>query len=127
MANRRLYQFHAAYEAQTVKLWMNVAIGSSGAPTLTDNENKGIASITRNSTGNYTIDLVDSFNRLLAAQMVSLSASTAAAPEMTVLDDSSSDSTAPSIQIETSSGGIATDPGSGEVLLIELTMKNSSV
>lgn len=125
--NRRTYQFHSAFEAQTVALYMNVAIGGTGAPTLTSNQNKGIASITRNSAGNYTIVLQDSYTRLLSADMVSLNASIAAAPDLTILDDNSADLSSPNIVIQTSAAGVATDPASGEVLLIHMQMKNSSI
>lgn len=124
--NRRTYQIHSAFEALTVRLFMNVAIGAAGAPTLTSNQNKGIASITHNSAGNYTIVLQDKYTRLLSAQCVSLAAATADAPDMTVLDDGSADAS-PSITIELSAAGTPTDPASGEVLLIELCMKNSSI
>lgn len=131
MANSRTYQIHSAYEALTVRIFLNVAIGASGAPTITTNsagvsQCKGVTSITRNSAGNYTIDLKDSFTRLLSAQCTSLAAAPAAAPDMTVLADSSASSPA-SVQIVLSAAGTPTDPASGEVLLIELCMKNSSI
>lgn len=40
-------------ELNPVKLWAVVAIGASGAPTLT--RGKGISSVVRNSAGKYTV------------------------------------------------------------------------
>ncbi len=125
--NRRTYQFHSAFEAQTVALYMNVAIGATGAPTLTPNENKGIASITRTGVGAYTIALQDQYSRLLAADLTSIVASEPAAPVMSIVADNSASTSAPAILIQLSAAGVAADAASGEVLLMHFQMKNSSI
>ncbi len=124
--NRRTYQFHSAFEAQTVALYMNVVIGAMGDPTLTANQNKGITSITRTGTGAYTIVLQDQYTRILSADMTSIVATTPAAPDLSIVEDDSADTT-PSIDIQLSLNGVAADAASGEVLLIHLQMKNSSI
>lgn len=65
MANRRLEQFHMAYEKACVRVFGQVAVGASGAPTLT--RGRGISSVTRTSEGLYRFVLSDQFNRLLGA------------------------------------------------------------
>jgi hypothetical protein len=46
---------------------------------------------------------------------------------LTVNADNSNAVTSPNIQITTSLSGTAANPASGEVILLELTMKDSSV
>lgn len=130
--NRRTYQFHTAYEAQTVHIFMKVNIGASGAPTLPltatgQSQNKGIKSVVRNSAGNYTINLTDNFTRLIMLDRMNLEAAASAAPGTHVSVDNSASATAPSVTVITDAAGTATDPASGEVLLIHMIMKNSSI
>lgn len=119
-----MYQFRGAFEAGMVDITMKVSIGASGAPTLVSNQNKGIASIVRNSAGNYTINMQDPYVRLMMFDRMNLSASASAAPETRVIADNSPSN---NIVIQMSSGGVATDPASGEVILMHLILKNSSV
>lgn len=64
MANRnytssRLYSMHQ----MVVSLDMRIAIGASGAPTLTSNSQ--VASVTRLAAGQYRIQLADNFNKII--------------------------------------------------------------
>jgi hypothetical protein len=61
MANRIFTQFHLSLVKQPVMLWGKAAIGAVGAPTLDASKSKGIASIVRNSAGNYSITLSDPY------------------------------------------------------------------
>lgn len=128
MANRRLYQFHEKYEAKTVEILMKVTIAGSGAPTLVANQNKGIVSIARASAGKYTITLKDKFMRLLSAQSTSINATgISAAPQFALISDNSA-STTPTVVVQYANNAVtATDPASGDVLLISLKFKNSSI
>lgn len=130
MANRRFFQFRFSAEAQVVDLWCNISIGASGAPTLTENKNKGISSITRVSAGIYDIFLSDNYTRLLNAQAaVLVSSGVPTAPIMNVITDSSAAAT-PKIRVQFSNvaaSPAATDPANGDVLLVQLTLKNSSI
>lgn len=126
MANRRLFQFSYTYEREVVRLFANIAIGASGAPTL-ESAAKGIASVTRNSAGDYSIALTDNFNKLLAMHAVVQNATgIPAAPDVGLKTDSVSSSTAPLIRIVTSAAGVATDPASGDTIRLEIVCRNAS-
>jgi len=146
MANRRFEQFQYTLEKKVVTLYMNVAIGASGAPTLTASLtvngltrglNKGILSMVRNSAGKYTISYgspstatqaaqPDLYYALLDFGVTFLSgASAPAAAEFNVVADNSSTG---SVQIQfRNNSGTATDPANGEVLLMAITLSNSGV
>lgn len=68
MANRRLEQFHLSYEKAAVRVFAQVAIGATGAPTLT--RGLGVSSVTRTSEGLYRFVLTDKFNRLLGVDAI---------------------------------------------------------
>lgn len=73
MANRRLEQFHLAYEKAPVRVFAQVAIGATGAPTLI--RGLGVSSVTRTSEGTYRFVLNDKFNRLLGVDAILQSSS----------------------------------------------------
>lgn len=125
MANRLFNQFRLALEKQVVDLYMEAAIGASGAPTLNVQNSKGIASITRNSAGKYTIVLQDSYQRMLMCmKSVSNVSGIEAAPDMGVLD--STDIPNKSLVIQLSAAGVATDPASGDTLKLQISLSNST-
>ena len=128
MANRQLQQFQLSFEKQLVHIFASVTFGSSGAPTLNAAASKGVKSITRNSTGDYTIVLQDTYNQLMNVKHVFNNASAPAAPAMYLKASGTNVSSLSSPQIEMvmNSGGTATDPASGENLLIHIVTKNSS-
>lgn len=127
MANRRFYQFRYSLEPQVTDLYMQVAIGAAGAPTLNTSNSRGISSITRNSAGNYTVVFQDNYYRTLIAKHMFKNATPSASPDFTFVTDNSSAATSPSVTFVFSSGGVATDPGSGETLFMQFSLKNSSV
>jgi hypothetical protein len=65
MANRLLNQFLFSLEKKPVKLFATIAIGATGAPTVSASLSKGLASVVRNSAGKYTLTLQDAFQALL--------------------------------------------------------------
>ena len=119
-------------EKGVVKLFAKITIGGTGAPTLT--RGKGIASISRTSTGLYVLTLQDTYQRTLAFQgAFVLGSGVPAAPlPPFVVTDAVATAGAPKITFTTTaaSGGsgaaAATDPASGEVLLLEITLSNST-
>ena len=127
MANRRLNQFHYSYEINPVHVYAKVNIGAAGAPTIVTAQ--GVTSITRTGTGAYTILLRDNFARLLSSFGVLLNATASAAPIVQLVEDNSAlDIGSANVKILClDAAGAAADPGSGEVLLLDLTLKNSSV
>lgn len=118
-------QFRFSMEGQAVDIFAKVTFGSTGAPTL--NWGSGISGITRSSTGKYVIALTSVFQALIDAGYTFIESSGApASPAMYVTSDASSNATAPAVTIQFNSAGTATDPGSGEVVLLRLTLRNST-
>lgn len=127
MANRNLFQFQYSYQRDLVHIFAQVSFAAAGAPTLVSG--KGVASITRNSAGLYTIALQDSFAGVMQIDHKPLLASGApAAPLMVIRSVSNiNDLSAPSVQVGfTDAAGVATDPASGEQVLIHITLKNTT-
>jgi hypothetical protein len=125
MANRRTYQFQGSNIAGIVRINAKVTFGASGAPTLASTNNSFISSITRNSAGDYTIALADAYNGLLGVRHVFNSGSSApASPALWVKTDAV---TTKSLRIVFNLAGTATDPASGEIVLLEIVLKNTSI
>lgn len=124
MADRNFARDAGALEKGVVKLFVHVVFGASGAPTL--ERGKGIASVSRDSAGTFTVALQDRYQRLLAAHAMFVGTSPIAAVVSLVSDDSAALS--PTLSFETSEAttGSATDPVSGEELLLELSFSNSA-
>ena len=123
MSNRMAYQFRYSYQRDIYEIFMKVTFGATGAPTLT--YGKGITSISRVSAGKYTITLSDKYIKLLMANKMGVSATSPAAEEFYVVSDGSASST-PTIGVQFAAAGVATDPGNGEVALIQLCLQNAS-
>lgn len=109
---------------------MRVSFGSSGAPTLVTQpgspNNRGVASITRTGTGAYTIVLQDTYARLLGMSHIFQVAAAPASPGLRIVSEQVATLASPSIAVQFSNAGTATDPASGEIALIKITVKNSS-
>lgn len=138
MANRWFNQFGKTLAKEVVSLYGQVKIGASGAPTLTtagtNNSftSQGIKSIVRNSTGDYTITLQDPYTQLLAFTVnfdeSSNSGTAPLAPSVFVKARTVGTTTGGTIEFVTGNytNGTATDPASGEILLIEIVVQNSN-
>lgn len=127
MANRWFTQFRYSLVKAVVDLYGQVAIGASGAPTISVANSKGISSIVRNSAGRYTITLQDSYYGLLDVQHKFLNATAPAAPLMFIVSQAVTNNSAPVVVIQfTNAAGTATDPGSGELMYLQIALKNSS-
>jgi hypothetical protein len=136
MANRRYRsQFRFSFHKDIVDIFAHVSFGASGAPTLDAVNSPGIVSVTRNSAGNYTFVFgtnsqlaLDTYNYLLMAKACFVDPSAApAAPGFYVSNNSISTSGVASITVQFNAAGTPTDPASGENVLIEFTLRNSSV
>lgn len=127
MAGRRFRsQFRLSWEAKSCDLFAKISIGAAGAPTLT--WGTGIKSVTRNSAGNYSIALQDNYAALIDAEAKFIvSGAAPAAPVVVVDTDSSSSASAPLVKIVCYSGATATDPASGEKILLKLCLRDSSI
>lgn len=113
---------------------MRVLFGAAGAPTLQawNNDTQawqsaavapynggfmGIASIVRNSTGDYTITFVDAWARYYwMAYNWEGNAGLPTAPFVGVTATALNGASGSTIEIVTSSGGTPTDPASGDIL-----------
>lgn len=124
MANRNFNRFQAL-EKEVKAIYAIVTIAGSGAPTLVAADSKGVASITRNSAGQYTLVLQDQYNKLMQAQ-VSIQSATAQDLHAQQVSETVASSTK-NVVFRTLAVGVATDPSSGSVLRIRLDLKNSSV
>lgn len=129
MANRRMYQFAGNNVAGVSRIFAKVAVGASGAPTLTTSgvsgNNSYITSITRNSAGDYTIALADAWNALL--DIVVRFQSATGIPAAPAVGIKTNAVTTKSLGFVCSTGGVATDPANGETMFIHITLKNSSI
>lgn len=123
----RTNQFHYSH-AQPESLYATVTIGASGAPTVSSLTGMGIVSITRVSAGKYTIALSHAYNNLLGVRASIKSGSSApAAPSLYISADASSTRSAPSVTVVFNAAGTATDPASGEIILLEVVLQKSAV
>jgi hypothetical protein len=130
MANTYGYQFRSAKEPAVWDLFGKVTIGAAGAPTLVAASSRGITSITRNSAGRYTIVLAETWNKFLGMHVtIQLAAGIPASPVFHVVSETVATAATKNIVIEfdSAAGGAATDPDSGTVLYLQITLKNSSV
>jgi len=129
MANRFFNQFSQALEKGRVQLFARVAIGSTGAPTLSAVNSKGVASITRNGVGTYTIVLQDSYVKLFnVSNSTFLASGTPTHVENPYIKaDAVATLASKSFQIVfLDFAGAAVDPGSGEQLRLQIDLSNST-
>lgn len=129
MANRYFNQFRLSLEKQVVDLFADVTFGGTGAPTLVASGSKGVASISRTSAGLYVVTLSDSYVGLLMVnhRFIKNSATIPAAPLMYVVSQAVGTVAAPTITMQFDAvAGTAADPDSGDEVLLQFTLKNSS-
>lgn len=127
MANRRSYQFTYSSEAMPMHVFAQVTFGASGAPTLNFGGSY-ISGIVRNSAGDYTLTLRDTWNRLLGVSAVFNSGSSLpTAPALNVKSNLVATSKTLEIVFSDLETPAATDPASGEIVYLDIALKNSSV
>lgn len=128
MANRLFRsQFVYSFIGAFVKLFAQVSIGATGAPTLTTAKSKGIYSIARNSAGKYTITLSDIYNDLLNVNVSVLFASGDPGFVNWVIRSHTVASTKTVVLEFLDETGVAIELSSGCVLRLSFELKNSSV
>lgn len=132
MANRSFHKPLGSLYIDVVALYAKVTIGASGAPTLNTPLGKGIASVTRDSAGQYKINLEDQYQALLWCDAVNLS-TTASDPTTDGVsfrvEDDQSNATVPYVQVQfsTQDDGAAADPKNGQVILFKIELRNSTL
>jgi len=126
--NRRYFQFKLGLEPKVVELYCKFAVGSTGAPTINTAASKGIASIARNSAGNYTITLEDKYNNLFQVTPMVVLASGSPASGAAMVVRSYDVQSAKTVVVEFLNGSFsATDIASGSTVVLKLELKASKV
>ncbi len=120
MANRA-FNRRQALEKEVKDLYAKVTIGASGAPTLVSPV--GIASIVRNSAGNYTLTLQDKY---ISLKFFRVSFKASSAQDMNAQIIAEDVASAKTVNFVCLTGASATDPASGQTMLIKLELKNTS-
>lgn len=120
MANRN-FNRKQALEREVKEIYAEIAIGSTGAPTLT--RGTGVASIERNSAGSYTLTLQDKYMRLMHAAFTLVAPST---ENLDIQIQSSDVSSAKTVTFVCHVAGSDTDPQDGDSILVKLDLKNST-
>jgi hypothetical protein len=123
MANRD-FNRRQSLEREVKDLYVKVAIGAAGAPSLVSGASYGAASVSRNSAGDYTLVLQDRYVAL--KHMEATLQSSTAEDIMVQLKSEAINSAAKSISFFTLAGATPTDPSNGAQLLIKLELKNTS-
>lgn len=123
MANRT-FNDSQALEKEIKTLFAKISIGATGAPTLVNPGSLGIASVARTSAGLYKITLQDAYPKLAYVTGIVLSST---AEDITFQVKAEAVATSKTIDLFTLTAGVATDPASGDVLLLKIDLKNTSV
>jgi hypothetical protein len=119
-------QFFYSLVKGKVALFGQVAIGATGAPTLSAVNSKGIASISRTGTGAYTITLQDKYVGLFGFVPTIIQASgTQTVANVYVVSETVSSTKTINIACLDFAGS-AVDPANGAVIKFEVTLSNST-
>ena len=123
--NRLFNQFFSSLERGKVVLFGKVAIGGSGAATINAIKSKGILSVAKNSTGNYTITLNDIYVDMYSCDIKFLGSSDPGVAYTYTVSQAVNTTKAIVIQCKDNSGA-AVDPASGSEMQIEIKLKSST-
>lgn len=121
MANRN-FRSVKALQGGVVELDWEIAIGASGAPTITASRSQGLSTFTRSSAGLYVATVEDGYQYLMNAQVIQIGTLQDLTFQVTV-DFSTS---AKTLSITCKTAAVATDPTNGTTLRIWTRWKNSS-
>ncbi len=124
MANRMFNQFQGTLEKGVVQLFAEVSFGASGAATLV--RGKGIASVAKSATGTYVVTFQDSYVATLGLTATWKGTAAPAAPDVALSADAITNADAPTLTLKAYAGATATDPASGESILLAFTLSNST-
>lgn len=127
MASRAFTQFRYSLCKDVVDLYASITIGGTGAPTLDSGKCKGFSAISRTSAGLYSITLEDKYQRILSiGATIKVGSGSPAAPAMFLVADTVGTDKKFSIQFNDLETPAATELGSGEVVLLHVTLSNST-
>lgn len=119
------FQFRSSGCPAVWDLFAKVTIGTAGAPTLVAAKSIGVTSISRVSAGKYLVTLNNKYPRMLQVFTTFIATDGAAAPNVAVSIDSIA--SAGTLTIVTQAGGVNTDPAPGEIMHLNIVVKNSSI
>lgn len=145
MANRDMTNQLYSFDKMRKFVNVRVSVGASGAVTLDAAKSKGVASVTRNSAGNWTIQfgyiansvtVADQYTRLLSLSThmktdgVGANARTTASYGCDVVSDTVATDGKITVQFagptnSTTTTAIAVDPANGEVAFLEFEFADS--
>lgn len=131
MADRYGFQFTKTLVPETFLLDGYLTVGVSGAVTSASLP-IWMASITRNSTGNYTVVLTDLWTSLTSVQVDTLAdndptdVTICKVVSKTPGSVSGTTTTAAQFVFQVTSGGSAADPQNNGALMFDLNVKNSN-
>ncbi len=112
-------------EVGVVELFLRADIGATGAVTIDTSASKGISSIVRDATGDYTITLEESYNSLLMCDVMLLEADDTDLTHQVISQDVSAATSV--VKIGFHAAATPTDPPDGSDIYVRITLKNSSV
>lgn len=122
MANRDYKPLRGSLDREVVKLYARLTVGASGA--VTAGTGNGITSFTKEAAdGTYTITLDDYYNALLCVHAINL----AATEEDLIVQVTDDSVTSGTLQVAFNTAGTLADPTSGDIILFEITLRNSSL
>lgn len=126
--NRNYTQFQLSLEKRTVNLFLKAAIGATGAPTISANLSKGIASIARTGVGAYDITLQDQYVDLHNVSFSLILAAGAPTPTGGCVIRTNSVASTKVIQVLfVDNAGVAVEINSGATLNMHFVLKGSTV
>ena len=124
MADRTFHLPEGSLENRMVELYAEITFGAAGA--VSASSGKGIASVTRDALGEYTIAFTDRFPAFMAASFDYETTETNAGWACT--QSEAVDTATPSLTFRTNdAAGAKADPASGETLRVCIKLKNSSI
>lgn len=124
MADRAFRKTCQTLEIDLTFLSLSFAPAGTGAPTGITG--RGVASIVRNSAGNFTITLEDAYSALLDAKMtIAMDAATDISPQLGAVDVV----TAKTIVVRTIVAAVETDiaANANNRVYVELSLRNSAL
>lgn len=126
MANHLFQPGAVSLERETVKLYAKFTVGAANAITL--NNGKGIASVSRTAQGKVTITLSETYASFLNIHVVKSNASAAAeALVCSMVNEDVASTKAIIVGFSNAAVPAFTDLTQGDVVYVEITLKNSSL
>lgn len=130
MANRLFNQFWLGLEKQRVTLFGKVAIGSTGACTISAVNSKGISTVTRNAAGKYTFVMQDTYVKFMGMKVTFIKPSDGltTVSQVSVISETVATAATKNIVVQCLDfAGAAVDPDSGSTMYVEFQFSNTNV